>query len=46
MLDEIWEENVCKALYLTGVNVTPEQLHSFHCLKNRNRVIVKFKCSK
>ena len=25
--DEILEENVCKALSLTSVNVTPEQLH-------------------
>ena len=44
--DEILEENVCKALSLTGVNVTPEQLHSCHRLKKRNRVIVKFKYRK
>ena len=44
--DKILEENVCKALSLTGVNVTPEQLHSCHRLKNPNRVIVKFKCRK
>ena len=44
--DEILEEDVCKALSLAGVNVTPEQLHSCHCLKKRNRVIVKFKCRK
>ena len=44
--DEILEENVCKALSLTGVNVTPEQLHSCHRLKKRNRAIVKFKCRK
>ena len=25
--DEILEENVCKALLLTGVNVTPSQFH-------------------
>ena len=25
--NEILEENVCKALSLTSVNVTPEQLH-------------------
>ena len=31
--DEILEENVCKALSLTGVNVTPEQLHPCHHLK-------------
>ena len=44
--DEILEENVCKALSLTGVNVTPKQLHSCHHLKKQNRVIVKFKCRK
>ena len=44
--DEFLEENVCKALPLTGVNVTPEQLHSFHSLKMRNHVIIKSKCCK
>ena len=32
-LEESLEKNVCKALSLTGVNFTPEQLHSCHCLK-------------
>ena len=44
--NEILVENNCKALSLTGVNVTPEQLHSCHRLKKRNRVIVKFICRK
>ena len=44
--DEISEENVCKVLYLTGVNSTPEKLHSCHRLKKRNHVIDKFKCRK
>ena len=44
--DEILEENVRKALSLTGVNVTPSQLHSCHRLKRRSRVIFKFKCRK
>ena len=44
--DEILEENVSKALFLTGVNVTPDQLHSCHRLKKGNRIIVKFKCRK
>ena len=42
--DKILEENVCKALSVTGVDVTPEQLHSCHHLKKRNCVIVRFKC--
>ena len=41
--DDILEENVYKALSLTGVNVTLEQLHSCHHLKKGNRVIAKFK---
>ena len=36
--DEHLEENACKALSLTDVNVTPEQLHSCHCLKKRNHI--------
>ena len=32
-LEESLEKNVCKALSLTGVNFTPEQLHSCHRLK-------------
>ena len=44
--DETLEENVWKALSRTGVNITPEQLHSCHHLKKRNCVIVKFKCRK
>ena len=44
--DNIFVKNVCKALYLTCVNVTPEQWNSCHRLKKRNRVIVRFKCRK
>ena len=40
------EENVCKALSLTHVNVTPEQLHSCHRLEKRDRVIFKLKFCK
>ena len=42
LVDKILEENICKTLSLTGVNVIPEQLHSSHCLKNRNCIIVIF----
>ena len=41
--DEILKKNVCKALSLPDVNVTPEQLHLCHHLQKRNRAIVKFK---
>ena len=40
------EENVCKTLSLTGVNVVPNDLHACHRIKKSDRVIVKFKCSK
>ena len=40
------EENVCKALSLTGVNVIPNDLHACHRRKRSDRVIVKFKCQK
>lgn len=45
--DETVKENrIYKVFSLTGVNVTPEKIHSCHRLKKRNRVIVKFKCRK
>ena len=44
--DKILEENVCKALFLTHVNVTPEQLHSCHRLEKRDCVIFKLKFCK
>ena len=40
------EENICKALSLTGVNVVPNDLHACHRMKRTDRVIVKFKCRK
>ena len=44
--EDVLEENVCKALSLTGVNVVPNDLHACHRMKRSNRVIVKFKCRK
>ena len=42
--DEILEENACKALSLTGANVTPEQLHSCHRLK-KSLILLTLKAS-
>ena len=42
--DDVLEENFCKAVSLTGVNVVPNDLHAHHQMKRLNRVIVKFKC--
>ena len=44
--DDVLEENICKALSLTGVNVVPNDLHACHRMKRTDRVIVKFKCRK
>ena len=40
------EENICKALSLTGVNIVPNDLHACHRMKRSDRVTVKFKCCK
>ena len=44
--DNVLEETVCQALSLTGINVSPDELHSCHRLNKKDRVIVKFKCRK
>ena len=44
--DNVLEETVCQALSLTGINVSPDKLHSCHRLNKKDRVIVKFKCRK
>ena len=44
--EDVLEENICKALSLTGVNVVPNDLHACHRMKRRDRVIAKFKCHK
>ena len=44
--EDVLEENICKPLSLTGVNVVPNDLHACHRMKRTNRVIVKFKCCK
>ena len=44
--DTVLEEIVCHTLSLTGMYVTPDQLHSSHWLNKKDPVIVKFKCRK
>ena len=41
--DQNLEEQVCKALSLTGMKVEDKDLHACHCMKRRGRVIIKFK---
>ena len=44
--EDVLEENICKALSLTGVNVVPNDLHSCHQMKRTDRVVIKFKYCK
>ena len=37
------ENKVCQALSLTGTTVTPDDLQACHRMKNKEKVIVKFK---
>ena len=37
------ESKVCLVLSLTGTTVTPDDLQAFHRVKNKEKVIVKFK---
>ena len=41
--EDVLEENISKALSLTGVNVKPNDLHACHRMKRSDRVIVKLK---
>ena len=41
--DNVLEEIVGKAIFLTGNEVTPDDLHVCDRLKNKNRIILKFK---
>ena len=41
--DQNLEEQVCKALSLTGIKVEDKDLHACHRMKRRGRVILKFK---
>ena len=42
-VDNVLEEIVGKAIFLTGNEVTPDDLHVCDRLKNKNRIILKFK---
>ena len=44
--DNILEDAICKGLSLTGQEVVPKDLHTYHQMSNRDRVTVKFKCRK
>ena len=44
--DNVLEETVSHTLSQTGMNVSPDQVHSCHRLNKTDRVIVRFKCRK
>ena len=44
--EDVLEENICKPLSLTVVNVVPNDVHTCHRMRRSDRVIVKFKCRK
>ena len=37
------EETICNALTMTGIEVSPDDLHACHRLKQKDKVIIKFK---
>ena len=41
--DNVVKETVCRAISLTGLEVTPDDFHACHRLKNRKIKILKFK---
>ena len=44
--DNVLEETVCRAISLTGHEVTPDDLHAYHRPRDKDRVISKIKDKK
>ena len=44
--DDVLEQSVCQALSLAGTSVEPSDLQACHCMRKKDRVIIKFKCRK
>ena len=44
--DNVLEETLRHAFSLTGINMSPDQVHAFHRLNKKDRVIIKLKCRK
>ena len=42
--EDVLVEKICRPLSLTGVNVSPNDLHACHQMKRSGRVMLKFKC--
>ena len=46
IVDDVLEQPVCQGLSLTGISVKPDNLQAFHCMRKKDRDIIKFKCRK
>ena len=44
--DDVLEQSACQALSLTGISVELDDLQACHCMRNKGRVFIKFKCRK
>ena len=44
--DDVLEQSVCQALSLTGTSVELDNLQACHCMRKKDRIIIKFKCRK
>ena len=44
--DDVLEQSVCQALSLIEIPVKPDDLQACHCMRTKDRVIIKFNCRK
>ena len=44
--DDVLEQSVCQALSLTGILIKPYDLQACHRMRNKDQIIIKFKCRK
>ena len=46
--DDVLEQSVCQSVCqsLTGISVDPDDLQACHCMRKKDRVIIKIKCRK
>ena len=44
--DDVLEQSVCQVLSLIGISVELDDLQACHCMRKKDRVIIKFKCRK
>ena len=44
--DDVLEQSLCQASSLTGIPVEPDDLQACHCMRKKDRTIIKFKCRK